>query len=131
MKKLFSLMLAVLFLLTAAIAAAEGVPAGENIRKVTISCTGDALLGASESVRTSTLCLRCGWGAGDDGGGRKDGMAAKRHRRCSRIIAQSVLLHRRKKGTLPIVLAQHSRSTAPVPLDGAQETRWRATGAVF
>ena len=50
-KKLFSLMLAVLCLLTAAIAAAEDVPAGENIRKVTISCTGDALLGASERVR--------------------------------------------------------------------------------
>ena len=51
MKKLLSVLLAVFCLLSAVCAAAEGVPAGENIRKVTISCTGDALLGASESVR--------------------------------------------------------------------------------
>ena len=51
MKKLLSVSLAVFCLLSAVCAAADGVPAGENIRKVTISCTGDALLGASESVR--------------------------------------------------------------------------------
>ena len=50
MKKALCLALCILCLWTAA-AADSPVPAGENIRKVTLTCTGDALLGASESVR--------------------------------------------------------------------------------
>ena len=51
MKKTICLILAILCLLSCLSAAAEGVPTGENIRKVTLSCTGDALIGASERVR--------------------------------------------------------------------------------
>ncbi len=51
MKKLFCILLAAILCLACLLSAAEGVPAGKNIRKVTISCTGDALIGASESVR--------------------------------------------------------------------------------
>ena len=51
MKRIASLLLALLCLISALSAVAEGVPTGENIRKVTLTCTGDALLGASESVR--------------------------------------------------------------------------------
>ncbi len=51
MKKTICLILAILCLLSCLNAVAEGVPTGENIRKVTLSCTGDALIGASERVR--------------------------------------------------------------------------------
>ena len=49
MKKLFCLILTCL--LTASAALAAEPPTGESIRKITVSCTGDALLGASEIVR--------------------------------------------------------------------------------
>ena len=52
MKKTLCLLLAALCLLVCLPACAEGeVPTGENIRVVTISCTGDALIGSSETVR--------------------------------------------------------------------------------
>lgn len=52
-KKVFCLLIAVLLCLPWALAAADGgnVPTGENIRKVTITCTGDTLIGCNESVR--------------------------------------------------------------------------------
>ena len=51
MKKLVCLLLALASLSMLMTAGAEGVPEGGNIRVVTINCTGDALIGASESVR--------------------------------------------------------------------------------
>ena len=57
MKKLISLLLIAVLCLPLTLAeadagaGAENVPTGENIRKVTLTCTGDALIGCSESVR--------------------------------------------------------------------------------
>ncbi len=57
MKKLISLLLIAVLCLPLTLAeadagaGAEKVPTGENIRKVTLTCTGDALIGCSEGVR--------------------------------------------------------------------------------
>ena len=52
MKKTLCLLLAALCLFGSLAACAENeVPSGENIRVVTISCTGDALIGSNETVR--------------------------------------------------------------------------------
>ena len=51
MKKTLTLLMVLLVLCAVLPAMAEEPPTGENIRVVTVNCTGDALIGASEIVR--------------------------------------------------------------------------------